>query len=301
MISKEEFEQLISITPEGVAINNATGNPITWTNGNGNLKIKTKDGYEMIHRLVWMYHNNWEKPDGSIIHKDGNKFNNSISNLELRSKKAPTNKSYGNTRVPLSDDIILEIGKRYTYDTINGGLINNKTGQQSKGIACGGRYRCVMIAGRNIYVHRIVWMMHNDWKEPLVVIDHINGDSLDNRIENLRDVSHIENMANRSNSSKYGKWVHNNKGSGFKIEFIFKGVAQFYSVPKLEDAMALRDKLSLDISNGVYELKRPTNSTLPICVFKKKSKTQKLPYLVYLPDREEKSFLTLEEATLYAS
>ena len=46
--------------------------------------------------------------------------------------------------------------------------------------------------------------MHNNWEEPSGVIDHINGDSLDNRIENLRNVTHTENMANRSNASQYG-------------------------------------------------------------------------------------------------
>ena len=90
-------------------------------------------------------------------------------------------------------------------------------------------------------------------------------------------------------------------GTGFKVEFTFKGVSQFYSFPKVEDAMEFRDKIALDISNGIYELRRPTNSKLPIGVFKKKSKTQKLPYLVSITGKEERSFATLEEATNYAT
>ena len=53
--------------------------------------------------------------------------------------------------------------------------------------------------------------------------------------------------------------------------------------------MELRDKISLEIEKGTYK------STLPIGIFKKKSKTQKLPYLVSIDDKED-SFATLEEA-----
>lgn len=56
--------------------------------------------------------------------------------------------------------------------------------------------------------------------------------------------------------------------------------------------MEFRDKISLEIEKGTYKLKRPT---LPIGIFKKKSKTQKLPYLVSIDDKED-SFATLEEA-----
>ena len=104
----------------------------------------------------------------------------------------------------MSDDTIKEVLRRYTYDPVNGGLINNLTGLHNKSITAGGRYKNITILGRSVYVHRLVWMMHNNWKEPIGVIDHINGNTLDNRIENLRDVTHTENMTNRSNASQYG-------------------------------------------------------------------------------------------------
>lgn len=186
------------------------------------------------------------------------------------------------------------INDRYEYDEVNGGLINRATGVQNKGTSVGGTYKQIKVSDLVVYVHKVVWMMHNNWQEPKGVIDHINGNSLDNRIENLRDVSHTENMINRSNASKYGKWVLKH-GNGYKVVFVHKGVEQFYSFPTLEPAMEFRDKISLEIEKGIYKLKRPTKSTLPIGIFKKKSKTQKLPYLVSIDDKED-SFATLEEA-----
>jgi hypothetical protein len=49
--------------------------------------------------------------------------------------------------------------------------------------------------------HRVAWAIHfGAW--PALEIDHINGDRADNRISNLRDVSHAENMKNR----RKAKW-----------------------------------------------------------------------------------------------
>ena len=58
--------------------------------------------------------------------------------------------------------------ERYKYIPETGQLINIKTGKENKGASAGGRYKSVMI-----YVHKLVWMMHNNWAEPDGVIDHI--------------------------------------------------------------------------------------------------------------------------------
>ena len=48
--------------------------------------------------------------------------------------------------------------------------------------------------------HRLVWIYHHGYSPD--VIDHINGDTFDNRIENLRECSKSQNQHNRKIDSK---------------------------------------------------------------------------------------------------
>ena len=54
----------------------------------------------------------------------------------------------------------------------------------------------------SILAHQFAWFcMHNEIANE---IDHINGDKTDNRIENLRSVTHQQNMWNVSKAKGYG-------------------------------------------------------------------------------------------------
>lgn len=58
-----------------------------------------------------------------------------------------------------------------------------------------GRYIRVKFGGTCYRAHQLAWVIyHGGW--PVGVIDHINGNGADNRIANLRDVTHSENMRN---------------------------------------------------------------------------------------------------------
>lgn len=68
------------------------------------------------------------------------------------------------------------------------------------GIAQNG-YRKGQIFGKTLLAHRVAWALHyGAWPDGL--IDHINGDKADNRIENLRLVDHSGNTKNNRISKK---------------------------------------------------------------------------------------------------
>ena len=56
-------------------------------------------------------------------------------------------------------------------------------------------YRQGNLLNTAYYAHRVAWTLHTG-VEPSDEIDHINGDKCDNRITNLREAIHAENMKN---------------------------------------------------------------------------------------------------------
>lgn len=56
-------------------------------------------------------------------------------------------------------------------------------------------YRRITFGKKSVGAHRVIWaMVHNCW--PISPIDHIDGDRVNNRIENLRVVTVAENNRN---------------------------------------------------------------------------------------------------------
>lgn len=81
---------------------------------------------------------------------------------------------------------------------------------------CGKQYACICIDGRKILLHRYLMDIYNNEYTLQTVVDHINGDSLDNRLSNLRICSHKDNMKNikkkkfsgvQKSPNKNNKWI----------------------------------------------------------------------------------------------
>lgn len=63
----------------------------------------------------------------------------------------------------------------------------------------GKNYRYVKISGTSHPVHRLVWLL-NTGEYPSVEIDHLDGNGLNNRFDNMRLVPHLHNCWNRKRS-----------------------------------------------------------------------------------------------------
>lgn len=62
-------------------------------------------------------------------------------------------------------------------------------------------HRQIEMGGKKFYAHRIAWAMANG-RCDAEDIDHLNGDQDDNRLNNLRAVSHSENNKNKRLDSR---------------------------------------------------------------------------------------------------
>lgn len=106
------------------------------------------------------------------------------------------------------------------------------------------QYRRVRLLGKVWKAHRIIWLMHHG-ELPAHEIDHINGDSCDNRIENLRAVTKHENLKNqsryKSNKSGHTGVFWNKKLSKYQAYINDEGKLRHLGCfVNIDDALAAR-------------------------------------------------------------
>lgn len=83
-------------------------------------------------------------------------------------------------------------------------------------------YRVQMRGGREVYEHRVIWEAANGPIPAGMVIDHVNGDRADNRLENLRTGTQAQNCQNRQGPQK-------NCGSGLIGAYFHKHSGRWHS------------------------------------------------------------------------
>lgn len=96
-----------------------------------------------------------------------------------------------------------EDGWLYRTAARGGAKIGSKAGWLTY---CNGRpYWKLTIKGKTTYLHHVIFLMHHGYKPDY--IDHIDGDSTNNRIENLRPATQSQNAGNsclsKNNTSGY--------------------------------------------------------------------------------------------------
>ena len=111
-------------------------------------------------------------------------------------------------------------------------------------------YIRVGINGKKYYAHRIVFLYHKGYLPK--TIDHINGDKVDNRIENLRAVTASQNQHNRkinsNNTSGYKGVSYNARANKWcaRIRLENKRInLGYYSTPEEADAVVRKAREEL--------------------------------------------------------
>ena len=159
-------------------------------------------------------------------------------------------------RLQVSHERVLEL---FDYD--DGKLFRKSDGKQ---IGCyttkHHRYARMSIDGKYYKVHRIIFLYHKGYLPD--IIDHINGDRYDNKIENLREVNTYQNRQNSriystsTSGVKNVYWDENYKK--WRVSFSVNGKRKnFGAYDDLEEAKqvatSMRDKYFQDFANhGSY-------------------------------------------------
>lgn len=129
-----------------------------------------------------------------------------------------------------------ELHRKFFYDSINGLLVDKKTHLPVGYLTVQG-YLNISINNKTYAVHRLIYCMNHGYF-PENELDHINRIKADNRIENLREVSHTCNIRNAKtpNTNTTGiKGVHWIRGDhlwratiGINNKTIFIGNFNFF-------------------------------------------------------------------------
>jgi hypothetical protein len=129
-----------------------------------------------------------------------------------------------------------EDGNLYRLHCSGGQKVNSVAGWET--VCNGKKYKKINIKNKTYYLHQIIFLYHYGFIPKY--IDHADGDSLNNKIENLREATQSQNVHNsklrRTNKSGYkGVAFYKNKWKA-AIMVMGKNIS-LGSYEKIEDAV----------------------------------------------------------------
>lgn len=139
----------------------------------------------------------------------------------------------------------------------NGRVAGKEAGSISRG------YWQVKINSEQCRAHRVIWKLAYGSIPADKHIDHINGNGLDNRLENLRLATNSENQLNRlADKGRKYKGVYR-KGRNFKAEITVNGERIYVGIFKnAEHAAMAYDKAARELHGEYAKLNFPNVETL---------------------------------------
>jgi hypothetical protein len=110
-------------------------------------------------------------------------------------------------------------------------------------------YLMCMLMGHKAKVHQVVWLLHFQ-SFPTMPLDHVNRDKRDNRVENLRLASDLENMQNLTASTRPNAGITKPpRASGYTARITQGGQKRYLGTfPTPEDAQAAYRKAKRELS-----------------------------------------------------
>jgi len=118
--------------------------------------------------------------------------------------------------------------KKGSWRIINNGGCDNGDG-----------YKQTTLKGKFYQVHRIVWIYFNDAIDEGLYVDHIDGDRTNNNINNLRLLTHIENVRD----SALGRFRREGWSGTKCLNYTHKGDSVYIGYFGFDEYYKLKDKI----------------------------------------------------------
>jgi hypothetical protein len=118
----------------------------------------------------------------------------------------------------------------FTYSP-NGKFTRNKNGKEVKcSVTKGQRYLRLGIDGKPYTMHRMIFLYHHGYLPKTT--DHIDGNRMNNKIENLREVTQQQNCLNSkhrtTSKSPYKNVYWNNAAKKWSVVMSINGIRKYF-------------------------------------------------------------------------
>lgn len=133
------------------------------------------------------------------------------------------------------------------YEVSDYGNVRNKRGRHMSGSIQTTGYRQVKIGSKFRLVHRLVLEAFNPCPDPSMIVDHKDGDKLNNRLSNLRWATYQQNSRNRQSKG------YSCVGDKFVACISFNGKSRYLGCFKTaEEARNAYKTMALSIDSVFY-------------------------------------------------